>query len=267
MKMLFGLRSKILLMTLGLLVSSISALTYLAYLRIYNEQEKEIGIRLKAIAVTSALMLDGSLHNKVRRPEDAKSPAFMKLRKILRNVKKSNNLDTEIYTFRKDGNRLRFIIMTNKKPYVGDTYQLKDRMKSALLEGKPSYSRIFRDQYGAWISAYAPIRDAKGKVVGILDIDHKLSTFTSELQEKMFWIYIFGGILFFLALWLSISLSGRLVRHVKHLRNVMEELSMGNMDVRINIRSRDEIGELAVSLERLRESLRIAMEMIEEDNE
>ncbi|TNE45222.1 MAG: HAMP domain-containing protein [Deltaproteobacteria bacterium] len=265
MKALFGLRSKILLMTLGILVVTIGALTYLAYLVIYNEQEKEIGIRLQAIAATGALMIDGDLHDSIRKPEDAKTEAFLKLRKVLRKIKAQNELDTEVYTFRKDDNRLRFIVMTNPKPFVGDTYQIKPEMRPTLDEGKPSYTQIFGDQHGAWISAYAPIRDSKGKVVGILDVDYKLSTFMRELGYKLRWIFISSAVLFLLAIWISVSVSGRIVSNLKKLKNAAEEYSTGNMDVDIHIKSWDEVGDLAESMERMRESLRIAMAMLEEE--
>lgn len=267
MKALFGLRSKILFMTLGILVVTIGALTYLAYLIIYSEQEKEIGIRLQAIAATGALMIDGDMHDKIRRPEDAKTKEFKKLRKVLRKIKAQNELDTEVYTFRRDDNRLRFIVMTNPKPFVGDTYQIKPEMRPSLNDGKPSYTQIFGDQHGAWISAYAPIRNSKGKIVGILDVDYKLSTFMKELWYKLRWIFISSGVLFFLALWLSISVSGRLVSNLKKLKNAAEEYSTGNMDVDISVNSRDEVGDLAESMERMRESLRIAMAMLEEESE
>lgn len=263
MKALFSLRTKIMLLTVGLLVVSTVSLSYMTYTLIYQEQEKEIGIRLQAIAATGALLLSGDLHDKVRKPEDSRSAAFLKLRKILRKIKMQNKLETELYTFRRDGNRLRFIVMTNKTPYVGDTYQIKQEMLPALNDGKTAYTRIFRDQHGAWISAYAPIRNSKGKIVGILDVDHKLSTFMSELRDKMMWLMIFSIVLLVVGLFFSISLSGRLVNHLKRLTEAAKAISMNEIDTPVNIQSRDEVGDLSNSLERLRESLKIAMEMLE----
>jgi HAMP domain-containing protein len=58
---------------------------------------------------------------------------------------------------------------------------------------------------------------------------------------------------------LSFFLARSLVRPIQQLTDIAGTISLGNLDTPVNIESRDEIEDLARSLERMRASLRAAM--------
>ncbi len=261
----FGLGLKITLFTFLLVVVTSGVLIYFSYLNAYNDLEKSIGQRLEAIAATGALMLDGDLHDQIKSPEDAGTEAFKKLQSVLREIKKSNNLEEEVYTFRRMGDNLQFIVMSHEKPFIGDPYQIKEEMWPALNEGKTSHTKIYKDKHGIWISAYAPIFDSNNQVSGILDIDIELKTFRRELAKEVRPLTIFSIVILAAAILFSFLLSRRLVSKLRYLTDITEKISTGQVDRTIKIKSRDEVGELADSLERMRVSLKIAMDMIDED--
>lgn len=263
-----GLGFKIMLLASLLVALTAGSLIFLSYRTAYADLENKIGTRLQAIASTGALLLSGDKHEMIKGEQDEKKPAFQELRKILRQIKKSNNLSTEVYTFRKvDDKTLKFVVMTNQKPYIGHTYQMKKEMKPAFDEGKGSRTKIFYDQHGAWISAYAPIRNAAGKVVGILDVDVKLKTFKAQLWKKTQVLLLDSLVVLILSLLLSFLMSRTLVKQLRYLRDVTKNISLGQMDQKIKVSSSDEVGQLAESLERMRESLKVAMEMIADDDD
>jgi HAMP domain-containing protein len=66
---------------------------------------------------------------------------------------------------------------------------------------------------------------------------------------------------------LSFFLARSLVRPIRQLTDIAGTISLGNLDTPINIESRDEIEELARSLERMRASLRAAMVRLTGDHE
>jgi len=117
------------------------------------------------------------------------------------------------------------------------------------------------------MTAYAPIFDSNGHISGILDVDIKLETFLLELQTKRNRLLIISAIILAVGILLSFLLSRRLVKDLRYLSNITEKISTGMMDRSIKIKSKDEVGELAQSLERMRISLKMAMEMIEKEQE
>jgi methyl-accepting chemotaxis protein len=70
-----------------------------------------------------------------------------------------------------------------------------------------------------------------------------------------------------LGILLSFLLSRRLVKNLGYLTDVTRKISTGMMDRSIKVTSKDEVGELAESLERMRVSLKMAMDMINEKEE
>jgi methyl-accepting chemotaxis protein len=262
--MRFKLSFKIMLHSfLGITVTA-AALIYFSYLTARHDLEKSLGDRLEAIAATGALMLDGDLHDTIREPKDHQTEAFKQLRTQLLRIKKANRLDTEVYTFRREGDLLKFIVMTNSKSYIGHTYQIKREMWPALNEGKTSHTSIYEDNHGIWLTAYAPIFDSRRQVAGILDVDFKLTKFQQELEAKVLRLALVSGGVLALMLLVSFFLSHRLVRQIRYLRDVAEKISLGQMDRAIQVNTSDEVGELAQSMERMRQSVKLAIAMIDE---
>jgi methyl-accepting chemotaxis protein len=258
-----GLGLKIMVFTFLLLVVTAGILIYFSYKTLYADLEKSIGQRLEAIAATGALMIDGDLHDQIRGAEDADSEGFKKIRQVLRDIKRINNLKEEVYTFRREAGKLKFIVMSHEKPYI-DTYDIRPAMWPALNEGKTCHTKIFTDENGDWISAYAPIFDSKGQISGILDVDIHLETFQQELRTKVNRLVIISAVIMIVAILLSFLLSRGLVGKLRYLSQITEKISTGMMDRSIEVKSRDEVGELARSLERMRVSLKMAMDMIAE---
>jgi HAMP domain-containing protein len=263
-----GLGFKIMVFTFLLVAATAGILIYFSYETSYLDLETAIGERLEAIATTGALMIDGDLHDQIRTPEDANSEAFKQIQKILRDIKTRNKLMEEVYTFRREGDDLKYIVMSHQgKPFIGHTYAIREEMWPALNEGKSSHTGIFRDPHGNWLSAYAPIFDSHGHISGILDVDIRLKTFQQQLQKKTGRLLVISAIILAAGILLSFVLSRRMVKDLKYLRDITEKISTGMVDRSVNVKSRDEVGDLAESLERMRVSLKMAMAMIEKDQE
>lgn len=258
---------KIMLLNVFLIIITSGSLIIYSYYSAKKDLEVSLGKRLEAIAVTGALMINGDLHDKIQSPSDANTEVFIQLREILRQIKDANNLDTEVYTFRQEGETLKFIVMTNEKSYIGDTYTKKEEMIPALNEGKTSHTSIYKDSHGTWLSAYAPIYDSKRQISGIIDVDIRFETFQHELNKRVVRLIEVSVTILIITIVISMVFSSRLVRSLSYLKEVTEKISLGQMNRKIQVRSKDEVGDLAISLERMRESLKVAMSMIDEKDD
>lgn len=278
-----GLGAKLILLTTFVVLLTSAGLIYFSYQSSYKQLEESIGIRLQSIAATSALMLNGKqgdyhtqidIENSDRkiRQKQSKTKSFKELRAILRTIQKTNGLEEAIYTFRFSEGTLKFTAMTQKNTYIGDPYKTKDfRAKAsahkAFQDRKATRTGIYRSPNGVWISGHAPFFTSTGKVAGVLAIDIRFETFQKELWAKITrQLLVSLGILIF-GLILSVFFSRKLVKRLDYLRASAETISLGELDKSIQIDSHDELGQLAQSLERMRESLKVAMSMLDEDDD
>jgi methyl-accepting chemotaxis protein len=83
-------------------------------------------------------------------------------------------------------------------------------------------------------------------------------TFKALKQTEIF-TYILLGITAFVVIVISWLLGKAIGKPIKKLTEVAERISVGDMDVAINIKSRDEIGNLAEAISRMQDSLRLAI--------
>jgi HAMP domain-containing protein len=81
----------------------------------------------------------------------------------------------------------------------------------------------------------------------------------AEIQRALAPIIGLIGLLLLVGVILSWRLSGKIVEPIIRLRSIADTMSKGNLDTPVGIDSDDEIGELALSIERMRTSLKAAM--------
>jgi HAMP domain-containing protein len=258
-----SLRIKFALFTSLLCLAIIGGISFFSYRIAYSDLANSIGERLEAVVRSGAVMIDGSLHDQVQGPEDAEGEVFLSIRQKLRELKEANDLSQEIYTMRRVGEEMRFVVMTNDKPFIGDPYKVRPEMLPTLNDGKPARTGVYQDTHGEWISAYAPIFDQDGNISGLLEADIRVEEFLALLRQKytgLAWKYlIFAAI----AVVLSFLLANSVTAKLNYLTDVTEKISLGKMDTRIQIKGKDEVAKLGASLERMRESLKIAAEMMD----
>ena len=97
-----------------------------------------------------------------------------------------------IYTFRLDGDSVRFTVFTHDeesvyRPKIGEGYTLQPGMLQVFKSGLPHVRDLYTDENGQWISAYAPIRDSQGNVVGLLEVDEQAEAYFAAYRALTRW--------------------------------------------------------------------------------
>jgi two-component system NtrC family sensor kinase len=129
--------------------------------------------------------------------------------------------------------------------------------RAVLDEGRAWIDRAFvvTDWY---ISAYDPIRDAGGRIVGMLYVGILEKPYLDRRDAVM---GTFTGLAILCALVLLLILALLTLGITRPLRAMVEatdKISRGELDHRLGIESRDEVGRLARSFDRMTEDLRKA---------
>jgi len=204
---------------------------------------------LNTVGIAS-LQVDGDKHSSLLTISDEGSSSYKDIVKVLKNIQKNTDDIHYIYTMRKNDNGdIIFIVDPddsdpNNISHIGTVYNdassfLRDNFS---LFKKPAVEKDFyTDQWGTWISGYAPIYKENGEIDGILGIDIKAGDILLQENNMMIsyiLIFIFAG---FLSIIFGIFLSKKLMKLINSLASNLENKE--NID--ISDASNDELGNLA----------------------
>lgn len=179
---------------------------------------------IRSEAAIVALGIDGDALEQIL-PGDETSSPFIRIRDKLQLVKQSNPKILYIYTMRKTGNGIAFIVDGDYgiSPDAGRIGQVYPHAFSDMLAGfyAPTADRDFViDEWGSTLSGYAPIRNSRGTVVGIVGLDMDASAVTDRIKYLNA-VFLLVGIISILA-----AVVGIIV--IERRRSIDEELIVAN---------------------------------------
>ena len=184
--------SFLLMTALGILLSGL-----LQYRAQEQELRDNLGSLLLNIARTGALLVDPQLHAEVEYTLTQDTEAYQRVRTALAMIQDENQFQTPIYTLTgfEAANRLAHFMVTSRGSGLpGEPYalvpELVEPLDRAFREEVPTYTDIYHNQSGTWITAFAPIRDAQGKVFAVLDVDYRVEVYLNRLAEVRRRLYL-----------------------------------------------------------------------------
>lgn len=211
--------------------------------------------RSLSIAATAAASLDPELFGKVSPDSNVNSPEYLEAKDILQRVLNANRRSdiylSDAYTlFPTPNGQLLYGVGTSEDPdQTGSTYEDSD--KDLIYQNRNLYfvdPTFVADQFGVWLSAYAPIKNAKGELVCIIGFDINAADIHLKLNELIkfgFWALSSSIIL---SLLLGFFLSKQVTTSLRHLSHVVQEIEEGNLDARADLKHPDEFGKLGTQI-------------------
>ncbi len=107
---------------------------------------------------------------------------------------------------------------------------------------------VYGDEYGSWVSAYTPIRNPQGEVIGAMGIDFEADYVNQIRQAILNKIYMAFAISYVVLFSLVFVVSRTLTSPIRRLTRMAEKIGEGNYDQDltqvVNQRFPDEIGTL-----------------------
>jgi len=250
--------SFLLLTSLGILISG-----YFQYRSQDRALRESLGGLLLNIVRTGALLVDGDLHEAALRAGRNDAPEYAKLSDTLKRIQDANQLRDPVYTLSHvDGGMARFAVISTGHIALGTPYRLAPEIRQAVSrtvhEGISSYTDIYVDDNGTWITAFAPVRNAAGQTVAALDVDFRADVYLAQLAAVRHRLYLhsIGGAL--LALVAGAVLARRITRPLGQLAAAARAVVEGNLQTGVRIKTRDEIGLLGNVLHLMIERLALS---------
>ena len=201
-------------------------------------------------------------------PGEENSSTYLSIVEQMRHMR-SNSADiVNLYAMKLVGDNVYFIVDDSEDgaAAIGQKYSQPELTQIREALTTPSASPTFySDEFGTYMSGYAPIRDANGTTVAILGVD---VTAVATLQQidnvrNSTALIILISVVIGTIIILLFSLT--LIRDIKKLNLAAEKISTGDMSAHIDVNRKDEVGELADSFGRMIASLKIEMMMRDEE--
>ncbi|MCX8491389.1 MAG: HAMP domain-containing sensor histidine kinase [Cyclobacteriaceae bacterium] len=172
-------------------------IAYLVVHAYYNSLAKskaEVLERLRAIAFTSVWLINGDDHDSLANNlitkgaivSHTENRIYNTLHNTLKTVSQANHLESPLYTityYEKD-TTFHFIVTSSDQPYYRHSYKNypKDLFENYQTGG---ILDSYQDEYGHWLSAFAPLKNSKGKVIALLKADENFESFIIKAKKEL----------------------------------------------------------------------------------
>jgi methyl-accepting chemotaxis protein len=119
-----------------------------------------------------------------------------------------------------------------------------------------------KDEYGTFISAYAPIKNSTGEIIAIVGVDKSVDIFQHMKRLLISLIIILSIVTLITSTLISKIFSRKLVSNVKEITGKLEKMAMGDLTVSIEVNSKDEIQTIAESIEEFKRKTKTAISAV-----
>lgn len=234
---------------------------------------------LLATAETAAAGINGNAHTDLYQNGKIDDATYTKIADFLRSVKATNPKASGIYTYVQlpgETDRVHFVVSAalppgstaqpvsqangmsdcqippSSRPDMGEAYTWADGLSPTMLAGvkQPGVeTELWSDQWGTWLSGYAPIYNSAGQPVGAVGVDMCAAN-VIQLQNhvRRNTLLAFGGSLLALMIVVGLVAAG-VTRPVRQLTGLADRIGMGEYDLDFSrlysTRVQDEVDKLA----------------------
>ena len=201
-------------------------------------------------------------------PGDENSSTYAEMVQQMRSMRANSDFIINVYTMKIVDGKAYFIVddAEDGAASIGQVYQDPDMKNIDIAMNRSAASDSFySDEFGSYMSGYAPVKDANNSTVAVLGVDMTAVGRMQQIDDLRTnnLLIMIGLTIIASALVLFISIS--IIRDLKKLNKAAETISMGEMNTEVSVHRKDEVGELAESFGRMIASLKFEMMLREEE--
>lgn len=176
---------------------------------------------------------------------------------------------SDIYTMRRnDDGTVVFVLDADEEDpaAIDEEYETYDVIDRALAGEVSVDDEVTTDEWGSTFSAFAPIFDESGAVVGIVGVDCSIDNLNNEVADLIKTLIIIGCIGLVITVALAILLGTVMSRNIQKVNVKMNELASneGDLTQSVDVRSGDEVENVADNVSAFIRKLRTMMLEIKE---
>ena len=257
-------RSKLALLSALAVLLTLAIVVVPSYASSESELAQAHGLRLLAIARTTAAMVPAESLDVVASRDGRTGSAFVYGRSLLARLWRANGGDVSqlangLAIVRREGSRYRYLVHSSWRagaPQYNQRWVPPRELTESLAQGRGSYSPIYTDSNGVrQLTAAAPILRPTGSVAGYVITTMIADSFIGELRGRLLKFAIFPLVALVVMVSASNVAAKRLTRGVELVAAHAEDVAAGRLRHNLDFRGADEIGSLAESFRRMTRSL------------
>lgn len=189
---------------IGLVICAV--LSFATYYMVSEDLTRHVQNKVSAFAEIIAAQTDGDLFEQLL-PGDETTEVYQNMQNAMSDFFSDQDV-TYVYSLRSlSDQEVAFVVAADpagEPCLIGETYDKQKEMKEAL-GGKVSVTKeAIADEWGIFYTAYAPIYNTQGKVVGIIGVDCESSNI--QHQTKVIISKLLGGGLIVLSFVVAINI-------------------------------------------------------------
>jgi HAMP domain-containing protein len=197
------------------------------------------------------------------KPGEDTKPEYLALRSKLQAMRAISPNVINFYILHLEGDKIVFNLddldPADEPAMIGQVYEQPEAILFDAIHGPRVSESIYTDEWGTFLSGYAPIIGSEGDAPLIIGADME----AAKVIERQNFIgntiyYVMGAAILLAAILIGVF-SLTIIRDINTLNQAAEKISKGDTNVSVSIRRNDEIGDLANSFGRMIASLKIMM--------
>ncbi|MBO8157868.1 MAG: HAMP domain-containing protein [Bacillaceae bacterium] len=118
-------------------------------------------------------------------------------------------------------------------------------LKKSIKEKEITFTDDYTDDYGTWVTVFIPITDANEEVLSVFGIDVDASMIAASQQDLLSSMLIMLTIALVLVSIVQFFGLRKMQAPLKELLNGIQQVSNGDFNVQLDVKSKDELGQLS----------------------
>ncbi len=275
-----SLRTKLIIVLAALFLIAFSAIFVWLDQFVTAMAMNNLQTSLIATAKTAAAGIDGDAHTALFQSGKIDDPTYTKIADFLRSVKKTNPQASGVYTYVQlpdKPNQVQLVVSaalppgspqpaavsqasaggclvpSSERPSLGEDYTDISPTMVAGLTQAGAETTLWTDQWGTWLSGYAPIYNSKGQPVGAVGVDMCAKNVIDLQQNIRRNTLIALGVALLILIVVVGLVSASFTRPVLALTRVADRIGSGDYELDFasfySTRVQDEVDKLATVFE------------------
>lgn len=261
-----------------LIIAAVVVLGLTIYRSSMSLVENSLGAQARLVAESAAKTIDTAAYAELS-PDGGETGYYNELRAKLNEFRETNGLKY-LYTLaqgEENGETFYYYMVDGAPADVAedDFSPIGSRedngypgMIEAFATGKPVIGELTNDEdYGATISAYVPIQDESGALLGVIGADFDATNVFALMTDNTRTTLYIAAAIVAAGIALVVALANYLTRPLVRLTNQVAKVREGDMTVEIPIGRKDEIGHLASTFQELVSNTRSVIRSMRDSSE
>jgi Methyl-accepting chemotaxis protein len=223
----------------------------------FERFKKELRETVNQCISELTVSIDGNKLEKIIKDQSDNSVEYQDILNSMSSAK-SKSVARNFYTVeRVQGTEAKFLVdvSVDASEFLAD-YTLNNEMEEVFNDKIVVTNESYTDEYGTFISAYAPIKNSQGKIIAIAGVDVDSSMFEGIRNTLLKTIILTIAIVSILAFIMIYLYSKKISENIIKIQDVLNKMSEGDFTRDINIKTKDEIEDIALSINKVQNSLK-----------